>query len=370
MANNKLISCKHCGAQIAKAAKICPMCGGKNKKPIFLRPWFFVLLILVIIIAVGAGGKTKEGTQKVGTVNQASSQIATEKTSNQEKDPEERTEVKEAEKEPESEIKSIYEVGDILQDGNLRIVYTASGEYQSDNQFLQPKEGHRYIFLEFAFINEGKSNESISAFSFEAYADGYNIDMFYGQDDTLSATLSPGRATTGRIYFEVPVDATEIEIEDSPNVFLDKKIKFIYEGEKDSGYSLEVNQTRTDGALAAGEAFENKNLRITYLSCEDYESDNMFVKPKEGYHFVSLILEFENLGSSDRTISSFSFNCYADGAACDSTYIRDDDLSATISAGRKAKGSVTFEVPDAAEVIEVEFNNNVWTSDRIVFTIK
>ncbi len=31
----KLISCKHCGHQIAKTAKICPSCGGKNKRTTF-----------------------------------------------------------------------------------------------------------------------------------------------------------------------------------------------------------------------------------------------------------------------------------------------------------------------------------------------
>ena len=96
----------------------------------------------------------------------------------------------------------------------------------------------------------------------------------------------------------------------------------------------------------------------------------MFIQPKPGYHYVSLALEFENLGSSDKMVSSFSFDCYADGMACDSIFVRDDDLQATISAGRKAKGTVSFEVPDTAEVIEVEFNSNVWTSDRIAFTVK
>ena len=232
------------------------------------------------------------------------------------------------------------------------------------------RSGYKYIFLEFAFINSGKTDTSVSFYSFEAYADGYHVDMFYGADDDLSATLSGGRATTGKIYFEVPVDAQEIEIEYTPNVFLDRKIKFVYEGNQDSGYTLEQNTSRTEGALAAGDAYETSSLKISYLSCTDYVSDNMFVQAKTGYHYVSLEFEFENLGNSDRIISSFSFDCYADGVACDGTYIRDDDLQATISAGRKAKGTVTFEVPDNAEVIEAEFNNNVWTSDRIVFVIK
>lgn len=357
MANSKMKTCKHCGAEIAKSAKVCPNCGGKNAKPIFLRWWFIALVVIIIIGAIGgSGGSKSNGTQQIGTVGQASTGTASQSGAKS--------------TEPTPEPKTVYNVGDILQDGNTQIVYVSSGDYTSDNEFMQPKAGNKYIFLKFAFINTGKTDTSISFYSFEAYADGYHADMFYGGDDDLSATLSAGRATTGLIYFEVPADAQEIEVEYTPNVFLDRKIKFVYEGNQDSGFVLEANTARTDGALNPGETYENSSIRISYLSCENYVSDNMFIQPKTGYHYVTLSFEFENLGSSDRVVSSFSFDCYADGMACSSAYVRDDDLQATISAGRKAKGTVTFEVPDAAEVVEAEFNNNVWTSDRIAFTIK
>ena len=356
-------TCKHCGAQIAKNAKVCPNCGGKNKKPIFLRWWFIALVIIVILIAVaGKGGSAKtSGTQQVGTVNKTAAAKAEAENSNN---------VSGKNSEPTPEPKTLYNVGDILQDGDVQIVYSASGEYISENQFSQPKEGDKFIFLEFAFINTGKSDTSVSMYSFECYADGYNVDMYYGGDEELSATLSAGRATTGRIYFEVPVEAKEIEVEYSPNVFLNRKIKFVYEGNQNSGFVFEPNFSRTEGAVAVGESIETKSLRIAYLSCEEYVSDNRFVQPKQGNHFISLTFEFENMGNSDKTISSFSFDCYADGLNCDQTYIRDDDISATLSAGRKAKGTVTYEVPDEASVIEVEFNDNIWTSNRITFTVK
>ena len=80
----KLKTCKHCGAQIAKNAKFCPNCGGKNKKPIFLRWWFFVLVILVIIVALGGKGSSKSSeTQQAGTSSQKNVESAlTEQSSN------------------------------------------------------------------------------------------------------------------------------------------------------------------------------------------------------------------------------------------------------------------------------------------------
>ena len=43
-----LITCKTCGAEIAKSAKICPSCGAKNKK----KPIALILIIVAIIIAI------------------------------------------------------------------------------------------------------------------------------------------------------------------------------------------------------------------------------------------------------------------------------------------------------------------------------
>ena len=46
----KLVPCKTCKAEIASNAKACPHCGAKRKKPIFLRAWFILLLILGIAV--------------------------------------------------------------------------------------------------------------------------------------------------------------------------------------------------------------------------------------------------------------------------------------------------------------------------------
>ena len=356
--SKKLTTCKACGQEIAKSAETCPHCGAKNKKPIF-KKWWFWAIIVVLIIAIGTSGNdTDSGNTSNNTTNpnqNISSNDTNSTTDNKPKEP----------------AKTEYYVGDTIEDGNTKIVFMSSGDYVEENEFMQPEEGKKYIFLQFAFENISKTTDtSISFYSCECYADGYAAEMYYGGNDDLSATLSAGRATTGYIYFEVPADAEVIEIEYETNVFTEKKIKFIFEGEKDSGYVQQLNTTPTEGAYKVGDVVESSRLKITYLSCEEYVSDNMFVVPAEGYRFVTCEFEFENVGTSDEFVSSFEFDCYADGMNCKGVYIRDDELSATLSAGRKTKGTVTFEVPIDAEVIEVEFLSNYWTSNRVVFTVK
>lgn len=385
---DKFTNCKVCNQEIAKKAKMCPNCGAKIKKP-FFKKWWFWAVIIVILFILGSGdseGSTNNqsnpnsdvsviehenhpATELEVTLDTESIEQPTANTDDAENENEEQTE--EPMEENAAEIKTEYCVGDSLIDGDTKIVYMSSGDYVEDNEYLQPEDGKKYIYLQFAFENiSDKSDISISFYSFNCFADGYAMDMYYGGDEDLSATLSAGRATTGYVYFEVPVDAAEIEVEYETNIFTNSRIKFIFEGDKDSGYVQERNITPSDEAHGVGDVVESSKLIITYLSCEEYESDNMFVLPANGYRFVSCEFEFENLDASDEFVSSYDFDCYADGINCNQTFIRDDDLSATLSSGRKAKGTVTFEVPVDATVIEVEYLSNYWTSNRVVFTVQ
>ncbi len=303
------------------------------------------------VMALGSGSSGDSSATKVGEVSDTE---ATDTASTESTVVEEKTE---------------YHVGDVLKDGDVQIVYVASGEYTEENEFMQPAEGNKLVFIKLAFENQGDSDKSVSFYSFEGYADGYNVDMHYTTDEDLSATLSPGRSTDGILIFEVPADAQEIEVEYETNFITEEKIKFIYDGEKDSGYVAEANTSASENAFAVGDVVESDDLNITYLSCEKDTSYSDFMAPQDGYHYVTLTFEFENKGSDDDYASYFDFDCYADGKNCDMTYFRDDALSATISAGRKAQGTVTFIVPDGATTVEVEYVSNVWTGSRVVFTV-
>lgn len=60
-AERKMSACKHCGAEIAANAKVCPKCGGKNKRPLYKRPWFLVLAALLALAIVGnLGGQSQD----------------------------------------------------------------------------------------------------------------------------------------------------------------------------------------------------------------------------------------------------------------------------------------------------------------------
>ena len=265
--------------------------------------------------------------------------------------------------------KEAYQVGDTLTNKDLTLVYVSSGEYESDNQFMQPGDGKKYIFLEFYVEYNGKDSTSVSYFDFDGYADGYAVDQKYGFEDNLSGSISAGRWNMGKLYFEVPVDAKEIEVEYELDLFSKKTWKFLYEGVKDSGFVPEAKKEASSGAIQPGEETSTKNMKITYLGCGETKSDNQFIQPEEGNIFIYFELELENIGSSEQSVNSLYFHCYADGKVCGShSMVREDDLDAKLTAGRKAKGSVVFEVPANAEVVELEYETSLIMGDKVIFS--
>ena len=73
MAKNKMTTCKHCGAEIAASAKVCPHCGGKNKPPIYKRWWFIAIIVLIVLSAIGGSSSSSDGSASSSTTKASTS---------------------------------------------------------------------------------------------------------------------------------------------------------------------------------------------------------------------------------------------------------------------------------------------------------
>lgn len=139
--------------------------------------------------------------------------------------------------------------------------------------------------------------------------------------------------------------------------------------------SVEENNTEvaTEDANAdtfkVGDTVETEDLRITFLKAEPFKEE--YNEPSKGHEFYKFEFEFENISDSDQYISSFDFNCYADGYDTESAYSSSDkDLSATLSAGKKTKGVVCFEIPKDAKEISLEYETNYWSESKVCFEVE
>lgn len=201
--------CKHCKTEIAYDAKVCPQCRKKQGGGI-VKKILIALGVIVIISIVFGGGEDENkpsdsNPQSVGTVENENSENET----------------------PEV-VDNEFSVGEIVETSDLRISFLSAGEYVSDNDFLEPKDGYMYYRTEFEFENISDTDQVLSSLmDWSCYADDYAMEQSWIGDDVIDTTLSPGKKVKGSIYFEVPVDAGKITIEYETNFWSEDKVVFI-----------------------------------------------------------------------------------------------------------------------------------------------
>ena len=120
-----------------------------------------------------------------------------------------------------------------------------------------------------------------------------------------------------------------------------------------------------------GDTINANGLKITYVKAEKHEESNQFLQPKDGYMYVKLYLSVENTANTDRFISSFEFDCYADGKKQESYFSSNESLEGgTLSSGRKDEGYIYFSVPTSATDIEVEYETSFWTDKKAILKVE
>ena len=130
-----------------------------------------------------------------------------------------------------------------------------------------------------------------------------------------------------------------------------------------------ATEEKVNEPFKVGDTVETEDLRITFLKAEPYTDE--YDDPAKGHEFYKFEFEFVNISDSDQYVSSWDFNCYADGYDMESAYSSEDkDLDATLSAGKKTKGVVCFEIPKDAKDISLEYETNYWSESKVCFEVK
>lgn len=130
--------------------------------------------------------------------------------------------------------------------------------------------------------------------------------------------------------------------------------------------------TSNDKKYNVGEVYEDRNIAIKFVSLDDnFKGYSKYATVKSGYKVLKAEFEFENVGSSDQYVSSYEFNCYADGYDCENFYsVEDSGFSSTLSKGKKTKGAVYFQIPNDATSITIEYETNIITNSKVEFIVK
>lgn len=120
-------------------------------------------------------------------------------------------------------------VGESLTIDNMKVKFlSVNRDFKNYYKYATVKDGYKVIKADFELENVGSSSLLASSYHFSCYADGYACDAFYSAaDSSFSSDLSSGKKVKGSVYFEVPTNAQNIEIEYDRTSWTDGKITFV-----------------------------------------------------------------------------------------------------------------------------------------------
>lgn len=130
------------------------------------------------------------------------------------------------------------------------------------------------------------------------------------------------------------------------------------------------------GVVELGDSFETGGLKIDFTKCElDFKvSDDKYelYKPAEGKKYISVSFKFENTGDDDKYVSVSDFDCYADNETCEQKIISkvSDFINTNLSKGRTVSFDVIYEVPKDAKEIELEYEADFWTDEKVIIKVQ
>lgn len=199
----KMKKCKSCQKEIDPKATKCPYCQTDQRGWFMKHPILTVILALFIIGIFSAATKsgTKSDGQKIGETNPVSQNNTT--TSQQEVS------------QPTVAPAKAYKMGDLVDLDGKTIVVNDVAPYTSNNQFMVPKSGNKYMSVDLTLTNNSKDAFSYNVLNFRLQDDkDYSYDHAVSDQEpylTVGA-IQPGEKVRGFITYEIPQGNTPAKL--------------------------------------------------------------------------------------------------------------------------------------------------------------
>ena len=138
----------------------------------------------------------------------------------------------------------------------------------------------------------------------------------------------------------------------------------------DNNSSAETNK---DKVFKVGDTVSLKDVEVTFIGITENEGSE-YIKPADGKVFVLCEFEISNKSDEDLIVSSLmNFQTYCDDYSCDISFgatvgaDEKEQLDGTVAAGKKLKGVVGYEISPDWKELEIRYQPDLMSSDKIVF---
>jgi len=327
------------------------------------RSTFSIFTAVMILTLIMTGCQVEKQPTKIGEIG------AGDQTSNEET--------------PQTPLEVIYEVGDIISI-NDAVLVILGWDQPPGGDFNPPDEGKKYLVVDLMIANQGeRSFNSSPVFQMtlkDLSGQKYNINgkaNLASGSNTPNGEINPGEVIRGKVGFHVPEDLTNFIFVYEANLM---GIGEVSVNLGDTPIAMDppsdLNLAHRQKIYSVGEQIEISGLVIQALGVS-YPSGTDFVKPKEGYKFVSVDVQVENQGDSVQEITSIVQMYLKDNTGEKYTFhlgaqsvidsgLPDDELQP----GERVRGQIGFQVPRDSVGLIFVFDAEIFGFGKVFITLE
>lgn len=112
-------------------------------------------------------------------------------------------------------------------------------------------------------------------------------------------------------------------------------------------------------------------INDTNTNYTDYDDEYGWYKLDDSKKYIEVSFTFENTSDSDKYVSIYDFDCYADNTKCEQSFnFGNDFINANLSSGRNVSFSTYYVVPSDANSIELEYTADIWTDEKVIVKVQ
>ena len=271
-----------------------------------------------------------------------------------------------------------YNVGDVVSIGDNILTILGWEEFEG-NDFSSPEEGNRFVAVEAIIVNQSDKTISISTIVQMSLKDStaqtYDVDFLATtaiDSGGLDGELAPGESIRGKVGFQIPVDAADLQFVFNAS-FFDSSKTFVNLGSEPISVEppTEIAGATEQQTFSIGEVISIGDSSLLVLGWKELEEDD-FTKPEEGKKFLGVEIIIVNQSNTSANISSLLQMTLKDdlSQAYDvdfsaSTLTKTGGIDGELVAGEKVRGTIGYQVPIDASGLLFVFDADVFGFGKV-----
>lgn len=264
-------------------------------------------------------------------------------------------------------------LGDVVQDYGYALTVVSISDPATPGMFYQAEAGKKLVAVEVILSNVSGDALGVNALNASLLDnDGfvYQAELAGVDDQIGTVDLNPGEQARGWISFKIPENATTSKIKYMTETFGSKYLQVSLTPPPAGHTPITLSIAPTIPSSKLGDVVEQFGYSLSPTSVEDPATPGMIYSPRQGYKLVAVEIILGNV-SGTKTLSVnplYAFLVDTNGFVYSAELGgRNGQIdTADLSTGEKAKGWVSFTIPNDAIPAYIKYQTEIFSGNYLI----